>query len=76
MHGQPHIRVQLHISALNNSHLQVVHESLKVVIQDLIWAVYSGGVGEAVGTRSRGGSRSSPNKKVGTLRTCALGAPS
>ena len=41
-------KVQLHVSALDNSHLQVVHESL-----DLIWAVCSGDVGDEVGTRSR-----------------------
>jgi len=31
MHGQQNIKkkVQLHISALDNNHLQVVHESLK-----------------------------------------------
>ena len=46
-------KVLLHVSALDNSHLQVVCESLKVVIQDLIWAMYSGDVGHVVGTRSR-----------------------
>jgi len=46
-------KVQLHVSALNNSHLQVVYESLELVILDSIWAVYSGDVGDEVGTRSR-----------------------
>ena len=47
-------KVQLHVSALENSHLQAVHETLESsYIQDLIWAVYSGDVGNEVGTRSR-----------------------
>ena len=44
--------MQLHVSALDNSHLQGVHESLESSIQDLIWAVYSGDEGNEVGTRS------------------------
>ena len=39
LHLQP--KVQLHVSALDNSHLQFVYESLESsYIQDLIWAVY------------------------------------
>ena len=41
-------KVQLHVSALDNSHLQVVHESLESSYKDLMWAVYSRDVGWGV----------------------------
>ena len=44
--------MQLHVSALDNDHLQVVHELLSSYTR-LIRAVYSGDVGGEVGTRSR-----------------------
>jgi hypothetical protein len=46
-------KVQLYVSAFNNRDIQVLHESLESsYIQDLIWAVYSGDVGDEVSTRS------------------------
>jgi len=46
-------KVQLHVSALDNSHLQVVYESLESSYTRFNWAVYSGDVGDEVGTRCR-----------------------
>ena len=46
-------KVQLHVSALDNGHLQVVHEILSRQLYATIWVVYSGEVGGEVGTRSR-----------------------
>jgi len=46
-------KVQLHVSALDNGHLQVVHEILSKQLYETIWVVYSGEVGGEVGTRSR-----------------------
>jgi len=42
-------KVQLHVSALDNGHLQVVHE----IFSKQLCAVYSGEVGGEVDTRSR-----------------------
>jgi len=48
-------KIQLHVSALDNGHLQVVHEILSKQLYETIWVVYtySGEVGGEVGTRSR-----------------------
>jgi len=37
-------KVQLHVSALDNDHLQVVHEILSKQLYETIWVVYSGEV--------------------------------
>jgi len=47
-------KLQLHVSALDNSHLQVVHESLECSYTRFnMCCVCSGDVGDEVGTRSR-----------------------
>ena len=46
-------KVQLHVSALDNGHLQVVHEILSKQYTRFIWAVYRGEVGGEMDTRSR-----------------------
>ena len=47
-------RKQLHVSALDNDHLQVVYETLsKQLYKKYIWATYMGQGGGKVGTRSR-----------------------
>ena len=47
-------KVQLHVSALDNGHLQVVHVILiKRLYKKQTWAVYMGQGGGKVGTRSR-----------------------
>jgi hypothetical protein len=45
-------KVQLHVSALDNGHLQVVQEILSKQLYKAIWVVSSGEVGGEVGTTS------------------------
>jgi hypothetical protein len=45
--------VQLHVSALKNIHLQVVHESLESSYTRFIMGCVQFDVGDEVGTRSR-----------------------
>jgi hypothetical protein len=46
-------KVQLHVSALDNSHLQVVYESLESSYTRFIMGCVQCGVGDEVGMRSR-----------------------
>ena len=46
-------KVRLHVSALDNGHLQVVHEILSKQLYETMWVLYSGEVSGEVGTRSR-----------------------
>jgi len=45
--------VQLHVSAFDNAHLQVVHDILRKYLYEALWVVYSREVGGEVDTRSR-----------------------
>ena len=48
------LREQLHVSALDNGHLQIVYETLsKQLYKTRIWATYMGEGGGKVCTRSR-----------------------
>jgi hypothetical protein len=42
-------KVQLHVSAPDNGHLQVVNEILSKQLYKLIWAIYIGRVGDLLG---------------------------
>ena len=62
---------ELHVSALDNGHLQVVYETLsKQLYKTCTWATYMGQGGGKVGTRSLGNNMDPPrNPHHPTFRT-------